>query len=157
MTIILGENVNMEYYVTIIATLMAAIVAWTGYQQYYLAKGKFKLDLFDKRFAVYKGVQEFLSIILRHAKYEISQLYDFRRNTQDAMFLFGNDIPEYIKMIDKKALAMRSYAHQYEALPKGPERSDLVEKETQLLTELTGELPRLQVVFSPYLSFAKWK
>ncbi len=99
----------------------------------------------------------FYQVILRDAKYELPQLYDYRRDTQDATFLFGNEIPEYIKKIDKMALDMRLCAQKLEGLSKGKERSELVEKETQLLEKLTGELPKLQEVFSAYLSFAKWK
>ena len=147
----------MEIYITIIATLIAAIVAWTGYQQHKLARDKLKLDLFEKRFAVYKGVQRFLTIILQEAKFDIGQLFEFRRDTQDATFLFGSEIPEYINMIDSKALEMRSIAQQYQPLPRGEERSALCEKETKLLAELIAELPRLKEVFAPYMRFEKWK
>jgi len=69
----------------------------------------------------------------------------------------ANDIPRYIDGIDKKALEMRSVAKQYEPLPVGQKRSELVKKETHLLGELTDELPRLKEVFAPYLRFDKWK
>ncbi len=59
--IVLRKATIMEYYISIIATFIAAIAAWIAVQQYFLAKGKLKLDLFEKRFSVYKGVQVFLS------------------------------------------------------------------------------------------------
>ena len=52
---------------------------------------------------------------------------------------------------------MRSVAKKYEPLPAGQKRSELGEKETRLLTELTNELPKLKEVFAPYLRFDKWK
>lgn len=137
--------------------LLVAIVTWTQVQQHKLAKEKFKLDMFEKRFAVYKGVQEFLTIILQEAKFDLDKLFEFRRKTQDSTFLFGKDITLYIDKIDKKALEMRTVAKQYEPLPVGPRRSELCEKETHLLRELTDELPRLKEVFAPYLRFDKWK
>jgi len=137
--------------------LLVAIVTWTGVQQHKLGKDKFKLDMFEKRFAVYKGVQEFLTIILQEAKFDLNQLFEFRRKTQDSTFLFGKDIPEYIDGIDKKALKMHSVAEEYEPLPLGPQRSDLCEEKSCLLMELLDELPRLKEVFAPYLRFDKWK
>lgn len=137
--------------------LLVTIVTWTGVQQHKLAKEKFKLDMFEKRFAVYKEVQEFLTVILQDGTFKLDQLYEFRRKTQDSTFLFGIDIPQYIDGIAKKALDMRSTEKKYESLPVGQRRSELGEKETRLLEELTDELPKLKEVFAPYLRFDKWK
>lgn len=140
-----------------VTALLVAIVTWTSVQQHNLAKEKFKLDMFEKRFAVYKGVQEFLTIIFQEAKFDLKQLFEFRRKTQDSTFLFGKDIAQYIDGIDKKALKMRTVAKQYEPLPVGQQRSELCEEETRLLRELIDDLPRLKEVFAPYLRFDKWK
>jgi hypothetical protein len=140
-----------------VTALLVAIVTWTGFQQHKLAKEKFKLDMFEKRFAVYKGVQVFLTIILQKAKFDLNDLFEFRRKTQDSTFLFGKDIPEYIDGIDKKALKMMAAKEAQEPLPVGPQRSDLCEEKSRLLMELIDELPRLKEVFSPYLLFDKWK
>jgi len=147
----------MEIYILAIGTLIAATVAWTGYQQHRLAKDKLKLDLFEKRFVVYKGVQRFLTHILQEAGFEIDKLYEFRRDTQDAIFLFDDEITEYLRSIDHKALDMRTKAKQYEDMPAGEERSRLCEEESKLLKELIDELPFLKDVFAPYLKFSKWK
>lgn len=147
----------MGIYISIIATLVAAIVAWTGYQQHLLAKEKFKLCLFEKRFAVYKGVQAFLTHILIEAKVDMDKLFEFRRDTQDEMFLFDDAISTYIKGIDHKALDLHTIVETYRPLTKGNERTRLCKQEAQLLRELTGELPNLKDVFAPYLKFKKWK
>jgi len=72
------------YYISAIATLIAGIVAWTGYQQHHLAKEKLKLDLFEKRFSVYKGVQIFLSQIMQEGKLNLDSLWEFQKATQEA-------------------------------------------------------------------------
>ncbi|MBC8378484.1 MAG: hypothetical protein H8E62_04845 [Planctomycetes bacterium] len=148
---------NPQVYISFITGFLAAIVAWTGYQQHKLAKERLKLDLFEKRFAVYKAAQRFLSIILRDANFKDGELFEFRGGTQDGTFLFGPDIPDYIAMLDKKALDMKTANMQLEGLPKSDERSELVGKEMQLLKELTDELPRLKEVFAPYLRFDTWQ
>ena len=140
-----------------VTALLVAIVTWTGVQQHKLAKEKFKLDMFEKRFAVYKGVQEFLTIILQEGKFDLNQLFEFRRKTQDSTFLFGKDIPQYIDGIDKRALEMGSLEERYKPLPVGQQRSELCEEKTRLLRGLIDELPRLKEVFALYLRFDKWK
>jgi hypothetical protein len=147
----------MEIYISTIMVLVAAIVAWTNYQQHLLTKEKFKLDLFEKRFAVYKGVQRFLTHILLKAKIELDKLNEFRGDTQDAVFLFCDDIPKYLGSIDRKALDMWTKAEQYKDLPVREERSKLCKEESRLLMELLDELPRLKDVFAPYLKFKTWK
>ena len=162
---------NEYEYITLIlipstSVLLVAIVAWTGYQQHNLAKAKFKLDMFEKRFAVYKGVQIFLTIILKEGKlnlfkeddeHSITPFFEFRRKTQDSTFLFGKEIHQYIDGIDKKSLELSSVASMIKPLPGGQERSELCRKQTLLLRELIGELPKLKEVFAPYLRFDKWK
>jgi len=139
------------------SVLLVAIVTWTGVQQHRLAKNKFKLDMFEKQFAVYKGVQEFLTSILQDGKFSFDKFFEFRRKTQDSTFLFGKEIHQYIEDIDKKSLELSSVAEMYKPLPVGQERSELCRKETLLLGELIDELPKLTEVFAPYLRFYKWK
>jgi hypothetical protein len=147
----------MGIYISIIATLVAAIVAWTGYQQHVLAKEKFKLSLFERRFAVYKGVQVFLTHISIKAKVDMDKLLDFRRDTQDAMFFFSDDIPEYLDSIDKKALDLWAKQEEGKELTNGGEIPNLRKEISRLLKELLDELPRLKDVFAPDLKFKKWK
>lgn len=139
-----------------ITLLLAAIVAWIGYQQYILARARFKLDLFDKRFAVYKATQKFLSIILGAARFEMGEFWEFRRDTQDAPFLFRDDIVQFLDAVDKAALDLRTATECYEHLPVGDDRTRLVNRKAAVLKQLTDELSRLRTVFGPYLSFDKW-
>jgi hypothetical protein len=148
---------KMEYLLSGITLIIGAFVACVGYQQYLVSRERFKLDLFEKRFAVYKGVQVFLSCILREAKVELEELFKFRANTQDAVFLFGEDIPEYIQQIDTKAIELCTTAEKLNGIPVGEERSRICEKKTEQLMWLINQLPKLSGVFSPYLRFRSWK
>jgi len=148
---------EMEYLFTSLTILIGAFVAFIAYQQCRLSAEKFKLDLFEKRFSVYKGTQVFLSYILKEAKFELEQLFQFRADTQDAVFLFDEDITDYLKEIDSKALELWSLQKTLEGVSRGEERTRLCQKETELLTWLTDQLPKLKEVFSPYLKFRTWK
>ena len=54
---------NLPSYLT---AIVAVMVAWIARQQYLLARENFMLDLFEKRFGVYKAAQKFLSCIMRN-------------------------------------------------------------------------------------------
>ena len=137
--------------------LIGIFIASIAFQQYRLSRAKFKLDLFEKRYAVYKATQRLLTYILKEAKIGIDKLFEFRGGTQDAIFLFDNEIPVYLDGIDKKAIRMMALRDELEGIPVGDKRSELCEEKKQLLLELTGELPRLKVIFGKYLKFKKWK
>jgi hypothetical protein len=147
----------MEYYISVLASLIAIIVACIGYQQHLLAKEKLKLDLFEKRFSVYKGVQKFLSQIMQEGKLNLDHLRELQKATQEAEFLFDAEIPKYIGSIRSKALKLRAIQSKYENMPSGDEKDRLVDKEYTIFTELTNELPVLSKLFMPYLKFSKWR
>ncbi len=86
-----------EYIFTAITIMIGVFVAYTAYNQYRLSKEKFKLDMFDKRYGVYKNTQVFLTKILIDAKIEMEDIFEFRAGTQDSVFLFKEDIPNYLK------------------------------------------------------------
>jgi hypothetical protein len=116
-----------------------------------------KLDCFEKRFAIYKGVQSLLSNILEQGNVTLDKIFQFRAETQDSPLLFNDDIPIYLKEIDKNAVHLWYTTEQRKTKLQGNERSILTDEETELVLSLTGKLPELQNIFSPYLKFKTWK
>ena len=157
---ILGFNFTFmkpEYIFTIITIVIGVFVAYTAYNQYRLSKEKFKLDMFDKRYGVYKNTQVFLTKILRDAKIEMEDIFEFRAGTQNSVFLFKEDIPNYLKSIDKKALELLEIHESLDGDLKAKERSEMCRKQTDLLHWLTNQLPELKNKFVTYLKFKTWK
>jgi hypothetical protein len=151
------EAMNFAQYVLSFITIsIGAFVAFIGYQQFQVNREKFKLDLFEKRFAVYKGVQVFLSYVMRDAKVDLEKFYEFRASTQDAIFLFADDVQKFLQSIDKKALELHRRQAELEHKPVGEARSRLCAEESKALEDLIGQLPKLSKVFAPYLTFKTW-
>jgi uncharacterized coiled-coil protein SlyX len=137
--------------------LVGALAAYIAFQQYRINRERFKLDLFEKRFSVFSAVRKLLSIVLRDAKADYTDLFEYRASTAEATFLFGNDITDYLAEIDKQFLRL----HVTEASLKGEITPDVMNKmiaeNQQALTWLTDQLPELKERFSPYLRFKVWK
>jgi hypothetical protein len=136
--------------------LVAMLVAWIGYWQFTLAREQFRLDLFEKRFAIFQSARAFLQRISTNGTLERNDLFDYRRDTQDATFLFGQQVEDYLRSLADTALELKTTKEQFEPLPSGAERSELCEKETQLLRDLCDESIKLKDVFAPYLRFELW-
>jgi hypothetical protein len=141
----------------VLTAITGVFVAYVGYNQYRISKERFKLDLFDKRFSVYKGVQVFLTYILHKLKVDLSQIVQFRVDTQDSVFLFGYDITEYLKKIDSKSCELLDLQEERKNLPVGEENSKKCKEQTELIKWFTDQLPELKKIFSPYLRFKTWK
>jgi hypothetical protein len=122
-----------------------------------LAKEKFKVDLFDKRFAIYKGTQVLLSKMLKEGKCDLGMFGEFRGATQDAMFLFDDEIPAYLKEIDSMSRHIWRFQEDLKGIRRSKKRTELCGVNMELFTILTDELPNLKNVFAPYIKFDKWK
>jgi hypothetical protein len=141
-----------------IATLIfGCAVAYVAWQQWQIARHRLRLDLFDRRYKVYDATRKFLSIILREARFEDAQLFEFYAGTSDAAFLFDSPVVEYLEHVRKRAVNMRTHQSVYEHMPVGDERSRHVQAEHDDLVWLTDQLTGMTQVFNPYLSFSHVK
>ena len=143
------------YYITCVSALTATLVAWIGVQQYQLAHDRLKLDLWEKRYAVYKGAQKFLSLVVQAGTTDTKELFGFLHDTQDAFFLFRPELADYLTDMYKKGVDLRTTRMLYRDKAVGDERTRLCEKEGKLLLELSDELEQLKVRFAPYLKIAR--
>ena len=123
-----------------------------GWQQHELAKERLKLGLFDKRFAIYKATQVLLSKILKEGKCDLEMLDEFRGATQDAIFLFDDEIPAYLKEIENMFLHIWRFQEDLKGIRRSKKRTELCGVNMELFTILTEELPNLKNVFAPYIS-----
>ncbi len=124
---------NLPDFLTAISAFLtfvvAAIVALITYRQFRLEREKFKLALFDKRFAVFSAAREFLRLITRTTKIEMKDLSEYLGDTQDAAFLFDEKIADHLIGLYQKAVDLQTTQKIYEPLPVGEERERLCNKE----------------------------
>ncbi len=96
----------MTTLIGITTTVIAGIVAWIAYQQHILAGEKFKLDLFEKRFAIYKATETFINEIVGAKSSSVegfSELHKrFGLETQTVSFLFDKVMADFIDDLAKK-------------------------------------------------------
>lgn len=135
--------------------LIGVSTAWTAWSQHLINKENLKLNLFEKRFLVFKATRKFLSVVFKNAEISLEDLYEYRANTSEKDFFFENDIINYLEEIDSKAFELWKLGIEIRDLPKGSnELSEKVKKESQCLESLLiDKLPKLKTVFSPYMKF----
>jgi hypothetical protein len=140
-----------------LATIGTALfVACVGYQQYRLGRERFKLDLFEKRFAVFAGARLFLKRILEAGAASLEHIYTFRASRAETIFLFDSDIADYFDDIDRKAVRLWSLQEKIKSLAGGDERTAIANEIMLVIAWLVDQLPQLPIRFAPYLKFRTW-
>jgi hypothetical protein len=131
------------------ATLVVAAMQWV------VSRNKVRLELFDKRYAIYAAVKKLLQDVVTSADSTTAQITDYWRAVADAEFLYGPEVREYIDKIGKDAAAV----HAHKVIGEGPANDRKVasiEKHTALIAAMADELLKGHAarVFASYLSFS---
>lgn len=137
--------------------LIGGGVGYVAYQQFSLARERFKLDLFEKRFTVFAAARTLLSVVLRDADAPLDRVFEYRAAVGHATFLFDSDITSYLDEIDRKAVRLHFTMQRMAERPVVADHHKVIEENHQLLTWLTDQLPELKGRFEPYLKFRTWK
>ena len=119
-------------------------------RQWNTNRSKLKLDLFEKRYAVYAAVLDLLRAIMREAAVTPAQLNALNVGALDAEFLFEDDIVAYIETVRKKAAALGT-AVEVARDPAVQGRQGQVTARWELLQRFNSEMAELPKRFRPYL------
>ncbi|MBU4192861.1 MAG: hypothetical protein KUA35_06600 [Pseudodesulfovibrio sp.] len=139
-----------------IATLVVGFFAlYLGYTQNRISKDKLKQDLFEKRFVVFKAAQELLSQAWRQGDLQESDVFLFRAERTQGIFLFDKDITDYLDEIGNKALTVCQCNTELCALSSGEKREVLLGKKMAELKWLFDQHPVLADRFSRYLKISE--
>ena len=94
--------------------VIALFLAWIAWQQHNLAekqkrldKLRYKHELYERRFAVYRATFSFIAQMVREARPETSAQMKFYHDTADCDFLFGPEIRRYIDDLYRIANELR--------------------------------------------------
>jgi hypothetical protein len=139
-----------------LTALTAVIAAWIAYQQYRTARHRLRLDLFERRLAVYDSAITLIQSAVRDGNLQTDNVFTFVRDTRQAEFLFDQPVLAYIDALRSKSFRFRQLNEQLheQRVPVGPERTKIVNEESELLNwylaQAQGEASKQ---FAPYLSF----
>ena len=146
-----------------ITILIAAIVAFIAVQQYFLAREKFKLDLFEKRFAIFKATEAFINAIVGARSSCVENFSEWHRrfslDTQTACFVFDGGMATFLDDLVKKGNRV-TVAYGLKNEPRAstdPAIIEALKDAKQIQDEFITIQGQLKDRFSPYLKFENWK
>ncbi|WP_422134987.1 hypothetical protein [Endozoicomonas sp. ALD040] len=135
----------------LLVPLIACIAALIAYWQWKTAQNKLKLDLFDKRLAVYEGVTSFIAHVFQTGKVTDDEVRAYMQATRNAKWLFSEEVASYLNSIYEKAIDIQAYRAQLEGVPVGDRRTELVNKESSAKKWLVAQFSVVDEHFRNYM------
>jgi len=136
----------------IVSSITAVSVLVLGVFQYMLARqlyklerDKVKLELYNKRYDIYLKLQRFISVITSKGTCNEDDLFIFRRDTQEAEFLFDESIVLYLKEISNNSV---------DIMNRGESTTITPEKMGEILLWFGDQFDESTKKFSLYLNFS---
>ncbi len=136
-------------FVAIIAAVFAGMIA---YRQWKTAQDKLKLDLFDRRFAVYDTARNLLASIMNMNQLKEGELIKFLSGTRESKWLLNDEITNFFeKELWVKANKLQTLFIVLDSLPRGQERNENIEKQSELIKWFREQYSVLDQKFEPFL------
>lgn len=133
-----------------IVTVLGLLIAW---RQWRTARNKLKLDLFDRRFAVYDTARTFLGSIATSGKVHEDELTKFMVGTREARWLLNPEIEDYMnKEIYVKALHHQTTDEELRFANPGEDRTKLARAKAEQRQILLAQFEVLNEKFKKFLS-----
>jgi hypothetical protein len=162
----LGDlSINWQSLVQIFGALLtptiAIITTYIAISQWKINKTRLDLDLYDRRLAIHKAVEEFISESFASGTVDYRMTAKLRSATAEARFLFPKKIEVLLDTLHRKALRASGlrkllYTDSGEpGIPVGERRDKVVEEESNLVQEIQGPLwEESKGLFRKYLTLA---
>jgi hypothetical protein len=146
--------------VTLVIGSIAGLITW---RQYQVAKAKLKLDLFEKRYAIFQKTRITLSDVFIRGTEEdhdgIAATPPFINFMPEATFLFGPEIEKYLDELSGKWNEHHALSDEKVEMvgPDGHKNKDSEGLKKLDLWFYAQATKGVQEKFSKYLNFANWK
>ena len=107
-------------------TIIGLMTWWVAHQQKRINRQqldvneyRIRLDLYDRRWAVYEATERFMEQVIRNLSPEFEDFSEFSRSTLHAKYLFGNDVNTYMEELRARAASLRKWSQEYDQQVKG--------------------------------------
>lgn len=140
------------YLSALLVPTVAVLGAFIAYRQWRTAQNKLKLELFEKRFAVYDSARKLISSILTSGKVQNEEMYKFLAGTGEAKWLLDAEVDDYLyKTLHTKALRLQALDSEFGGLMAGQERSANLKAQGEIKKWMVEQYSVLDAKFSEFL------
>ena len=111
-------------------------------------------EVYNLRIPIYNAYRDFVTKILREAKIDYNDLFDFASKTHEALFLYDENIADFLSVIFQKGNRFQ-YLNKIIANPRLVKKENwnsIVEEESDLLQWFHDNLEYARSLFKQYLN-----
>ncbi len=139
----------------LLTPLIALLALYIAFQQYIIGKRRLRLDLYDRRFAVFRALMDLHVRVFEAGAVNLQEIRVFMAKTNEASFLFDDEIPAYLGQVYQRAVDLMALNRKLEStgLPTGEERTRASQESSALCAWFADELKSAKERFLPYLGF----
>jgi hypothetical protein len=129
-------------------------VAYIAWRQHRTATDKLRLNLFEKRFAVYHALEDLIETVIYESADAESFVLEYCQRTSEAKFLFHEEVTSYLDEIKDKAMRLRSLKFMHSHLNERME-NEFFDEMTAIIMWFRnpGHTKRRADLFDKYLNF----
>ncbi|HUH83329.1 MAG TPA: hypothetical protein VLX85_01895 [Stellaceae bacterium] len=145
----------------LLTPLIACIAVGIAFAQWFTARNRFKLDLFDRRWAVYEAVMQLLAAMTSHGATSREDDQKFLVGIRGAKWLFNSEIETYLlKEVWARACELNAVNSMLE--PTAPQygREGHAKRKMQLMQWVGSQYSVVDSTFSEFLQmdpvFSDW-
>ena len=135
-------------------TAIGVYTTWIARQQLRINKYRVKLDLYDRRWAVYESFGRYVGIATTHPLNSMTHdtLAEFARTTRQAEFLFDADIKQYRNAMIQHGTNLQALQEMSREFPQGlHDRSKAIAERSEELEWFAAQPDAMVEKFAPYL------
>jgi len=141
---------------------IAAVAVGVAVAQWWTARNKLRLDLFDRRWAIYVATREMLAEMFRHGASTQAAQQKFLEGTRGARFLFDENIARYLEKELWSRVAKLEAANALIEAIGAPERPRAITAKYEIMEWLTKQHDATDALFDKFLRvdrsiFGRWK
>jgi len=146
-----------EYFTALLTPTVALLGTLIAIFQWRIAKGKLRLELFDRRAKVHQAANSLVSAILTKGSTDNTNEVAFLSGTRGAEWLFGKEICTYLNdELWSNACDLSAIEDQLKGLAVGSQRDHLIQERARLKKWFLAQYKEIDRIFSPYMSVSYW-
>lgn len=142
-------------WIDVLSALLTPTVAIFGtiiaVQQGSINEKRYRHELFDRRYEIYKNITTFLANIISAGTVSWKETSNFLVSTRTAIFVFDKSISDYVKEIYEKANRLELLETLLKDLPVGQQRNVNLEKQEEIKSWISGQMTDIESKFERFL------
>jgi hypothetical protein len=140
---------------TLVAVAVGVFAGYIGWRQWQTGNYRLRLDMFDRRYAMYEATKFLLGTIAVNGAVTSKDFTDFREKIRGAEFIFDGETRQFFQgILDQSWRAYMARSRQGH-VKEGATLDKLLDEEEECLRLVSAQGKNLEKLFSKYLDLSK--